>query len=38
VPQRSTYAMLERSAVLYARGLGPEGELKAAYKTMKAGI
>lgn len=38
VPQRSTYAMLERSAVLYARGLGPEGELKSAYKTMKAGI
>ena len=38
VPMLSTYAQLERSATLAARGLGPEGELKSAYKVMKAGI
>jgi hypothetical protein len=38
VPMLSTYAQLERSAVLAARGLGPEGELKRAFKVMKAGI
>ena len=38
VRQQTTYALLERSAVLSARGLGPEGELKHAFKVMKAGV
>ena len=38
IPMLSTYAQLERTATLNARGQGPEGVFGKKYKVAKAGV